>query len=58
MKRSAVVPVVLAAALLAACVELLPAVPELREDYMGKWLFEPGWEPQVERDELGQPEID
>ena len=58
MKWRTVVPVALAAALLAACVELVPALPELREDYMGKSLFEPRWEPQVDRDEAGEPEVE
>ena len=48
-------PVALAAGLLSACVELAPALPELREDYMGKSLFEPEWEPRVGR---GEPELE
>ncbi len=54
MRWPAVVHLVLAAALLSACAELLPALPEFREDYMGKSLFEPEWEPQVEHDERGE----
>jgi hypothetical protein len=52
------ISVVLAATMLSACVELLPALPELREDYMGKSFFEPDWEPHVEHDERGGPVID
>lgn len=48
----------LAAVLLSGCVELLPALPELREDYMGKSLLEPQWEPQVDHDERGEPDLD
>jgi hypothetical protein len=52
------ISVVLAATALSACAELLPALPELREDYMGKSLLEPEWEPQVEHDERGEPVVD
>ncbi len=57
MKRLAILTL-LVAPVLSACVELTPALPELREDYMGKSLFEPQWEPQVQHDELGEPELD
>ena len=57
MKRLAILTM-LVAPVLSACVELAPALPELREDYMGKSLLEPKWEPQVQHDELGEPELD
>ncbi len=57
MKRLAILTLLVAPAL-SACVELAPALPELREDYMGKSLLEPKWEPQVQHDELGEPELD
>ena len=58
MRWSAMISLVLAATVLSACVELLPALPELREDYMGKSFFESEWEPQVEHDERGEPVVD
>ena len=54
MKRLAILTL-LVAPVFSACVELAPMLPELREDYMGKSLLEPEWEPQVQHDELGEP---